>query len=409
MGSSSSAGATAGGVDAGRPGANMIKPCVKVVPALLLLLLVEQPSEAQKENGGKVKFGARVEQAKSKCSKGVAKCQFGFTFKEEESGRERNVIFVPPREEEHDEKEKRRENSRRPPTSQSSRRQPTPRQKLPPPDSTYFEIGHEVAKTLRFDPRKRQQKDRASAASKPRSPPTARTPRPRPAAAVKTTTLPSTVVDQPVTITIGGVSLVIPDFGLESANPGQPSNPSRRPIGARSRRPRPRITPSRFSTKQPAPSRATRRPVITPVQRTTTSSTFTSTLSSFEELASTLGDFSNSAGGRGRGFGRGLVQSRVVTSTRAPVTRSSSTTVRAVKIARVRGRTRARQRGNKERTKKTEVQEEAQSSVENLVEPELRECPGNLEGCVTACVPLDDVYVYSACVVECGKRCAAGD
>ena len=99
-----------------------------------------------------------------------------------------------------------------------------------------------------------------------------------------------------------------------------------------------------------------------------------------------------------------------MTSTRAPVTRSSSTTVRALKIARVRGRTRARQRGNKERTKKVqEVQEEAQSSVENLVEPELRECPGNLEGCVTACVPLDDVYVYSACVVECGKRCATED
>merc|ERR1712223_36491 len=386
MGSSSSAGATAGGVDAGRPGANMIKTSVKVVPALLLLLLVEQPSEAQKENGGKVKFGARVEQAKSKCSKGVAKCQFGFTFKEEESGRERNVIFVPPREKQDDEeKEERRENSRRAPAPQSSRRPPIPRQKLPPPDSTYFEIGHEVAKTLRFDPRKRQQKDRASAASKPRSAPTARTPRPRPAAAVKTTALPSTVVDQPVTITIGGVSLVIPDFGLESANPGQPSNPSRRPIGARSRRPRPRITPSRFSTKRPTPSRASRRPVITPVQQTPTPSTFTSTLSSFEELASTLGDLSNSAAGRGRGFGRGFVQSRVVTSTRAPVTRSSSTTVRALKIARVRGRTRARQRGNKERTKKVhEVQEEAQSSVENLVEPELRECPGNLEGCVTA-------------------------
>ena len=98
-----------------------------------------------------------------------------------------------------------------------------------------------------------------------------------------------------------------------------------------------------------------------------------------------------------------------MTSSRAPVTRSSSTTVRALKIARVRGRTRARQRGSSERTRKPEVQKEAQSSVENLVEPELRECPGNLEGCVTACVPLDDVYVYSACVVECGKRCAAED
>merc|ERR1712072_1023848 len=54
--------------------------CATVVPALLLLLLLAQSGVSQE--GQKVKFGARVEQAKSKCSGRSAKCQFGFTFKE---------------------------------------------------------------------------------------------------------------------------------------------------------------------------------------------------------------------------------------------------------------------------------------------------------------------------------------
>jgi len=134
-------------------------------------------------------------------------------------------------------------------------------------------------------------------------------------------------------------------------------------------------------------------------------------------------DFSNTLlGGRGggRGFARGFVRNRVVTEV-PEVSSSSSTTVRGGG-KRGRGRTRARQRGSSERRKKPTIQDEqssAESSAENLVEPELRggsdldpelrSCPGNLEGCVTACIPLDDVYVYSACVVECGKRCETDD
>jgi len=386
--------------------------CATVVPALLLLLLLAQPSASQE--GAKVKFGARVEQAKSKCSGGSAKCQFGYTFKEE-SGRERNVIFVPPREEDEDDEGK--DEERR----QSA--QKTPR-RLPAPDATYFEMGREVGKRLRFDPRKRQHKDRAASVAKTQTPPTVRTIRPRPAVN-PSPTKPPTAREQPVTIVIGGVSLVIPDFGLEPATSAQkPSpKPSRRP-GARTRRPRPRISPSRFSAKQqPVPSQTTRRPAITPVQRRTTPSTFTSTLSSFEELTSTVDDFSNTLlGGRGggRAFARGFVRNRVVTEV-PEVSSSSSTTVRGGG-KRGRGRTRARQRGSSERRKKPTSQDEqssAESSAENLVEPELRggsdldpelrSCPGNLEGCVTACIPLDDVYVYSACVVECGKRCETDD
>merc|ERR1712212_774056 len=407
MGSSKCAGAAAGGVDSGRPGANMPRPCcATVVPALLLLLFLAQPSVSQE--GAKVKFGARVEQAKSKCSGGGAKCQFGYTFKEE-SGRERNVIFVPPREDDEEEEEER----------ESARK--TPRQRLPPSGATYFEMGREVGKRLRIDPRQRQQKERASVA-KTRTPPTARSIRPP---VNPSPTESPKAREQPVTITIGGVSLVIPDFGLQPATSAQkPSpKPSRRPVGARTRRPRPRISPSQFSTKRPLPSRTTRRPAVTPVQRTTTPSTFTSTLSSFEELASTVDDFSNSllAGrGSGRGFARGFVRNRVVTKAPEVTSSSSRTTVRGGK--RGRGRTRARQRGSSERRKKpTTIQEEessVESSAENLVEPELRDrpagnellgCPGNLEGCVTACIPLEDVYVYSACVVECGKRCEPDD
>jgi len=414
MGSSKCAGASArGGVDSGRPGANM--PNATVVPALLLLLLLAQPSASQE--GGKVKFGARVAQAKSKCSGGGAKCQFGYTFKEE-SGRERNVIFVPPREEDEVEEEEERESGRK-----------TPRQRLPPSEATYFEMGREVGKRLRFD--RRRQKERASVA-KTRTPPTARSIiRPSPPVNPSPTE-PPRAREQPVTITIGGVSLVIPDFGLEPATSAQkPSpKPSRRPVGARTRRPRPRVSPSRFSTKRPVPSQTSRRPpAITPVQRTTTPPTFTSTLSSFEELASTVDEFSNTLlGGRGsgsgRGFARGFVRNRVVTEAPDVTFSSGSTTTTAARGGkRGRARTRTRQRGSSERRKKPTIQEEessVESSAENLVEPELRidrpagnellGCPGgNLEGCVTACVPLEDVYVYSACVVECGKRCEADD
>ena len=45
--------------------------------------------------------------------------------------------------------------------------------------------------------------------------------------------------------------------------------------------------------------------------------------------------------------------------------------------------------------------------INSTEEPEALDavCPGNLDSCVTSCVPLQDVYVYSACVVACGKRC----
>ena len=32
-------------------------------------------------------------------------------------------------------------------------------------------------------------------------------------------------------------------------------------------------------------------------------------------------------------------------------------------------------------------------------------CPTDLETCVNACVAIDNVFVYSLCVNECGKRC----
>merc|ERR1711953_803770 len=293
--------------------------CATVVPALLLLLLLAQSGVSQE--GQKVKFGARVEQAKSKCSGRSAKCQFGFTFKEEES----------------------------------NRRIPSPRQRLSPPEETYFEMGREVGKRLRFDPRKRQQKDRASV-EKNRTPPTARAIRPRPPVITPPTESPH-VREQPVTITIGGVSLVIPDFGLEPATSAQEQSlkPMGRPAAGRTSRPRPRISPSRFSGKRVVPSSQTTR---RPAQRTTTPRTFSSTLSSFEELASTVNDLSNSlSSGRGSGRGFGRVKNRVVTSA-APG--------RAREPGRARGRTRARQRGSSERRKKPKI--EGESSTENLAE-----------------------------------------
>merc|ERR1711936_1405815 len=101
----------------------------------------------------------------------------------------------------------------------------------------------------------------------------------------------------------------------------------------------------------------------TPAQRTTTPRTFTSTLSSFEELASTVNDLSNSiSSGRGSGRGFARVRNGVVTSAAPGRARERS-----------RGRTRARQRGSSERRKKPKIQDE--SSTENLAEPELGEFP----------------------------------
>lgn len=41
-----------------------------------------------------------------------------------------------------------------------------------------------------------------------------------------------------------------------------------------------------------------------------------------------------------------------------------------------------------------------------LLEPsDEKPCPGSLEVCVDGCANVDDVYAYSACVVECSNTC----
>jgi len=45
------------------------------------------------------------------------------------------------------------------------------------------------------------------------------------------------------------------------------------------------------------------------------------------------------------------------------------------------------------------------TTVRTTIQRKEGECPGTLEICVDACIPLQDIYAYSACVVECGERC----
>jgi len=48
----------------------------------------------------------------------------------------------------------------------------------------------------------------------------------------------------------------------------------------------------------------------------------------------------------------------------------------------------------------------SEQDLENEVK-EPKECPGsNLEECVDDCIVLEDIYAYSGCVVQCGERCA---
>ena len=43
---------------------------------------------------------------------------------------------------------------------------------------------------------------------------------------------------------------------------------------------------------------------------------------------------------------------------------------------------------------------------EETIESLKVKCNENLESCVTSCVPLEDVYAYSLCVVECAQNCS---
>ena len=48
----------------------------------------------------------------------------------------------------------------------------------------------------------------------------------------------------------------------------------------------------------------------------------------------------------------------------------------------------------------------ASNNSEQTIESLKLKCNQNLESCVTSCVPLEDVYAYSLCVVECAQNCS---
>jgi len=406
-----------------------------VVPALLLLVLHPTTQESSPQ-GGKVKFGARVEQAKSLCSGGsAAKCRFGFRFTEE-SGRERTVIFVPPKEEDEEDEEEVKGRGRTLHTSHFTLRPPIEVEEMVKDDGRSEEV--EVrggGGRPRFDPRRRQRKNRVSgqregsgggavvrnqsqAVTTTQRPTTTATPTTatptttRPTATRPTATRPTSFLVPvrptdneptilPVTITIGGQTIVIPNFALAPvrSSPRRRPRPSRPPAPSRPSPPPPTMRPPpRFNPANPPnqpsgrPTRPTRRPRPKPTgtQRTQArtkrpTTTFATTLPSFEELASTVGL---------------RKQTRLSTSTNRPRT----STNRPRKRGRGKGR---RQKGQgrrkqpKQQAKDREVEERSEEK-EELVEGS---CPTSLEACVTACVPLEDVYLYSACVVACGKRC----
>ena len=383
----------------------------------------------------------RVSQARSLCSEGSLSCQFGYTFREE-GGRERTLVFVPPREEE--------EAGSRSRTSTSPTSQPAGQEKTT--------SRRQRGRRINIDPRRNKNRPAARNLVLPVNRTTDENIRKGPNLELvttrpKVTTTKTTVTSQrprestnrpvdvkkPVTIIIGGEEFVIPDFGSSPEESRKIfSVTTQAPtitVGGKSfiipdfaikfnqnRRKR----PQRTTTEKPNESR----------DRNESSDQTESSLISFSSLSSVLGaeedtrDVTRSGSGGGGGSrARGFVRSREQTSTSRPAQQPTTASRRlrgpgsperqlvgrrrkqsdvggqSSSKARVSGSSNTRDPGSSVlRQESSSSKKEASSSTE---EPEALDavCPGNLDSCVTSCVPLQDVYVYSACVVACGKRC----
>lgn len=311
------------------------------------------------ENKQVIEFGARVEQAKNLCSNRRT-CRFGYTFSKDRdlsTSESRNL-----------------ESSL---TKQRTR-------------IGNEEIGRRRVPRLRIDPRRRKNVSQEQ------------------------------VTENPVTIKIGGVPIVIPDFDLTPVTtkpqdktrkvettlkkPESVSKRRRNRFQTKRKKINPKdknrtitLAPAKLPTAKPRPttllgvsSRArqaskistTSRPVSRPL-----SNTLSSTLTSFDSLQQTVQNSFNP------------ISTIFTTLTLKRVTTTTTTTTAFVPHTTNRPRNPHKGRGGKK--------EDAQPipATPTTVKYKIKECPESLEKCVDTCVPLEDIYAYSACVVECGERC----
>merc|ERR1711971_115694 len=245
----------------------------------------------------------------------------------------------------------------------------------------------------------------------------------------------------PVTIKIGGVPIVIPDFDLNPAKAGgqnkQVENTLRRPESDKKRR-RNRFQPKRknnsrnknrttisfkaatptiaetkastrlttttipssrprLSTTTSPASRPRPTPTTTPASRPITNTLFT-TLTSFDSLQQSVENAASPPVKFSTLFT--TLSLTGLPTTLPPVPRTTSRTERPKLV----------QRGRVTKKHRQTTQTPEASTRRNVITAtteryQNKECPESLEKCVDACVPLQDIYAYSACVVECGERC----
>merc|ERR1712076_250039 len=373
-----------------------------VVPAIIVLTVLPTIFG---ENKPQLEFGARVEQAKNLCTN-RRNCRFGYTF-----GRDRDLS-----------------------TSESKNLQNSLTQKRTRVGNE--EISRRRVPRVRIDPRRRKNEEKQ---------------------------VPVAEAEDPVTIKIGGVPIVIPDFDLNPAKAGgqnklvestlkRPESDKKRrrnrfqtkrknnsrnknrttisfkaatPTIAETKsssrlttttspasRPRPTTTTSpatrsRLSTTAPPASRprptSTTSPASRPRLSTTTTpaskpvtNTLFTTLTSFDSLQQTVENAASPPVKFSTLFT--TLSLTGITPTQPPVPRTTITTRTE------RGRITKKHRQTTQ-TPSASTSRNVFPSTNTTERYQNKECPESLEKCVDACVPLQDIYAYSACVVECGERC----
>jgi len=367
-----------------------------VVPGVILLLVLPFLC-----NGENIKFGTRVEQATNLCRSHEA-CRFGYTFTDSES----DLLTSESRTSEETQEVVKMTRRRRP--------------------------------RINIDPRRRPQGAKVRANQRPLS---------RSHDHSEVTQRPTSA---PVTIRIGGESIVIPDFDLgprieattratrqppikktgkksrghnkrnrnnrrknKQNNSGQSQlrNSSKTKVlklfGANSIKQSSSQTRHKSDTTSTATSRPTTLPATSPIS--STSSTLINTiLDSFSTLQRTVTEATvfpsfttvrpRSTRGRGTTSERPGATLTVERTTQKQRPRERLGTTLTVE------RTTQRPRLETTLTAERTTQRPWKRPEEQPLIHE-RICPESLGKCVDACVPLQDIYAYSACVVECGERC----
>merc|ERR1712128_93452 len=438
---------------------------MRVVPTLMTLALL---ARSQELGGRKVKFGARVQQAKSLCTD-RANCQFGYTFDGQlrenaipgsEGSDFREIVFIPPTASP-DTGSRRQENQGSRPEDKFNNQNNIPATQKSP---------RRRRLRLNIDPRRRTQESRVDTTTeltKVRSTgsrsrvtpvPTTKSVNRKDPVPDRTKQVRNRKVPQPqwsfdlfeppfpedentVTINIGGTPIVIPDFDLSPQNRGQqvssvitqnrntkPNTPQlnrqaansqnqirnrnqQKAKNGRSQGQRNKQATKQINTTQ----RPTTQQRTTP--RTAAPNTFATTLTSFNTLLEERESFrsfnnftpalqaitqrpSKQISNRRKQSSRTNTQTtrkQIPTTTPQPETTTPRRRNQPKKL-----RNKSQNRNNPPRRPSPKPQS-PKPSENKSVGTDL--CPGTLEECVDTCVPLEDIYAYSACVVECGERC----